>query len=97
MQVYLIGLAEAQSATGSASKYDSYALDKMSIRVSPKVFGARIRCAYPKRYPSQKGDDEIDCAPHPLKTSSLFNCVKRHQLPQHTQVCIAHDLGVFSE
>ena len=45
MQVYLIGLAEEQSATGRASKYDSYALDKMSIRVSPKVFGARIRCA----------------------------------------------------
>ena len=44
--MYLIGLAEEQSATGRASKYDSYALDKMSIRVSPKVFGARIRCAH---------------------------------------------------
>ncbi len=44
LQVYLIGLAEEQSAAGRASKYDSYALDKMSIRVSPKVFGARIRC-----------------------------------------------------
>ena len=43
--MYLIGLAEEQSAKGRASKYDSYALDKMSIRVSPKVFGARIRCA----------------------------------------------------
>ena len=35
---------QEQSAAGRASKYDSYALDKMSIRVSPKVFGARIRC-----------------------------------------------------
>ena len=35
---------QEQSAAGTASKYDSYALDKMSIRASPKVFGARIRC-----------------------------------------------------
>lgn len=42
--VYLIGMHQEQSAAGTASKYDSYALDKMSIRASPKVFGARIRC-----------------------------------------------------
>ena len=46
LQVYLIGMAEEQDAAGKASKYDSYALDKMSIRVSSKVFGARIRCAH---------------------------------------------------
>ena len=39
----LIGLPEEQGVPGKASKSDSYAIDKMSIRVSPKVFGARIR------------------------------------------------------
>lgn len=43
LQVYLIGLPQEQSAAGKASKSDSYSLDKMSIRVSSKVFGARIR------------------------------------------------------
>ena len=43
LQVTLIGLPQEQGAAGKASKSDSYAIDKMSIRVSPKVFGARIR------------------------------------------------------
>ncbi|KAK9919093.1 hypothetical protein WJX75_009336 [Coccomyxa subellipsoidea] len=43
--VYIIGAAaDEQKAEGRAAKHDSYALDKISIRVSPKVFGARIRC-----------------------------------------------------
>ena len=36
-------MPQEQGAAGRASKSDSYAIDKMSIRVSPKVFGARIR------------------------------------------------------
>lgn len=45
LQVYIIGAAaDEQKAEGRAAKHDSYALDKISIRVSPKVFGARIRC-----------------------------------------------------
>jgi hypothetical protein len=45
--VYVFGAAaEEQQAEGKAAKYDSYALDKISIRVSPKVFGTRIRCLH---------------------------------------------------
>lgn len=44
-QVYVYGAAaDEQKAQGKASKQDSYALDKISIRVSPKVFGTRIHC-----------------------------------------------------
>ena len=37
--------AGEKEAAGNTAKHDSYALDKISIRVSPKVFGSRIRCA----------------------------------------------------
>lgn len=37
-QVYIAGAAAGeQQAAGRAAKHDSYALDKISIRVSPKV------------------------------------------------------------
>jgi hypothetical protein len=46
-QVYITAAAAGErEAAGHAAKYDSYALDKISIRVSPRVFGARIRCGY---------------------------------------------------
>ena len=46
LQVYITAAAAGEKeAAGHAAKYDSYALDKISIRVSPKVFGSRIRRA----------------------------------------------------
>ena len=48
--------AGEKEAAGNTAKHDSYALDKISIRVSPKVFGSRIRCA--------RGSQ----APHPFMT-----------------------------
>ena len=45
-QVYITAAAAGEKeAAGNTAKHDSYALDKISIRVSPKVFGSRIRCA----------------------------------------------------
>ena len=79
LQVYLIGMAEEQDAAGKASKYDSYALDKMSIRVSSKVFGARIRCAHlhiqcasSNSVPVMKESfSNLACFPYPLIRGSL--------------------------